>query len=115
MLKFFAQPITLMLSVLALLLTLAWQGNAYTGTNEATIGVISPPSVLATAPSPPYLQPAILNGQPIQVLYITRSEDTVLVRCYPGYEPTLSVRTMGNNPEGTGQQEGVLTCTSSES
>lgn len=46
---------------------------------------------------------------------MTRFGDTVLVRCYPGYEPTLSVVAMSGNPEDGGQQQGVLTCVSSES
>ncbi|NJL46337.1 MAG: hypothetical protein HC929_01005 [Leptolyngbyaceae cyanobacterium SM2_5_2] len=62
---------------------------------------------LSTAPAPPRLVPAILNGNPVNVLYITRSQDTVLVRCYPGFEPSLAVRPMGGD---AGQQEGVLTC-----
>jgi hypothetical protein len=62
---------------------------------------------LSTAPAPPRLVPAILNGNPVNVLYVTRSQDTVLVRCYPGFEPSLAVRAMGVN---AGQQEGVLTC-----
>ena len=72
------------------------------------------PSLVATAPSPPNLQPAILNGKPIQVLYITRAEDTVLVRCYPGYEPTLTLSSMGGDPGSSGQQQGMLTCISPE-
>jgi len=64
----------------------------------------------ATVSAPPRLEPAILNGEPVQVLYLTQAGDQVLVRCYPGYGPTLQVRTMGANPQGEGQQEGVLTC-----
>ncbi|MGF1567555.1 MAG: hypothetical protein ACFCVD_05730 [Nodosilinea sp.] len=63
--------------------------------------------LVATAPAPPSLGPAILNGAPVYVLYVTRSEDTVLTRCYPGFEPQLTVRAMGGN---AGQKEGVLTC-----
>jgi hypothetical protein len=44
--------------------------------------------------------PAILNGNPIHVLYITRSNDQVLVRCYPGFQPALERI----------NQEGRLTC-----
>lgn len=65
---------------------------------------------LATAPAPPNLVPATLNGKPAYVLYVTRSEDRVLVRCYPGFAPTIAVRPMGGNP---GMQEGVLACVSS--
>lgn len=66
-------------------------------------------AALATAPSPPTLVPATLNGKPAYVLYVTRSEDRVLVRCYPGFAPTITVRPMGGNP---GMQEGLLTCVS---
>ncbi len=54
----------------------------------------------STAPTPPRLVPAILNGNPIHVLYVTRSNDTVLVRCYPGFQPSLALI----------NQEGRLTC-----
>lgn len=64
---------------------------------------------LATVAEAPRLVPAILNGSPVSVLYITRSSDTVLARCYPGFEPSLVVRAMGSNAE---QMEGVLTCVS---
>lgn len=74
--------------------------------------VANPPALIATAAAPPNLVPAILGGKPVYVLYMTRSGDTVLPRCYPGYEPTLTVRTMGGNSNG--QKEGVLTCVQSE-
>jgi len=60
----------------------------------------------ATAPQPPQLVKAKLNGQPVSVLYVTRSNDTVLVRCYPGQAPSLTLRNFG----GQDAQEGVLTC-----
>ncbi|MBE9210949.1 hypothetical protein IQ244_31510 [Nostoc sp. LEGE 06077] len=41
---------------------------------------------------------------------MTRSQDTVLVRCYPGYEPTIKVRAMGSKPNANTQKEGVMTC-----
>lgn len=64
---------------------------------------------LATVAQAPRLVPAILNGSPVSVLYVTRSSDTVLARCYPGFEPSLTLRAMGSNTE---QMEGVLTCVS---
>ncbi|MBD1918823.1 hypothetical protein H6F55_25455 [Phormidium sp. FACHB-322] len=67
--------------------------------------------VLATVAAAPRLVPAILNGSPVSVLYVTRSSDTVLARCYPGFEPSLTLRAMGSNTE---QTEGVLTCVSRE-
>jgi hypothetical protein len=106
---------TILFSAFAMVLTIAWQTSAHSGISGVTVREPSVPAIIATAPSPPALEPAILNGNPIQVLYITRSEDTVLVRCYPGYEPTLSVVAMSGNPEDGGQQQGVLTCVSSES
>ncbi|PSR17311.1 hypothetical protein C8255_13305 [filamentous cyanobacterium CCP3] len=66
---------------------------------------------LSTVAEAPRLVPAILNGNPVSVLYVTRSGDTVLVRCYPGFEPSMTLRPMGgNSPQG----EGVLTCVNSE-
>ena len=68
-------------------------------------------TIVATAPLPPSLEPAVLGGKPVYVLYVTRSEDTVLVRCYPGYEPTITVRAMGSNPNANDvHREGVMTC-----
>jgi hypothetical protein len=67
-------------------------------------------TLIATAPLPPNLVPAVLGGKPVYVVYVTRSQDTVLVRCYPGYEPTITVRAMGSNPNAKTQKEGVLTC-----
>lgn len=115
MLKFFTRPVVLLLSTLTVVFTIAWQTTAHAILDGAIPGDRVPPALIATAPAPPTLQPAVLNGKPIQVLYITRSEDTVLVRCYPGYAPTLAVQAMGGNPQGNGQQQGVLTCVSSES
>ena len=71
-------------------------------------------TLIATAPAPPNLVPAVLGGRPVYVLYVTQSEDTVLVRCYPGYEPTITLRAMGSNPNANTQKEGIMTCRSSE-
>ncbi|BAY20385.1 hypothetical protein NIES2100_01260 [Calothrix sp. NIES-2100] len=68
------------------------------------------PTIIATAPLPPSLVPAVLGGKQVYVLYVTRTQDTVLVRCYPGYEPTIAVRAMGSNPNAKTQKEGVMTC-----
>jgi hypothetical protein len=70
-------------------------------------------TLVATAAAPPNLVPAVLGGKPVYVLYVTQAEDTVLVRCYPGYEPTITVRAMGSNPNANKQKEGVMTCRSS--
>ena len=79
-----------------------------------------PTTQIATATAPPKLVPAVLGGKPVYVLYVTQSEDTVLVRCYPGYEPTITLRSMGGNrptatpnssvPSPTIQKEGAMTC-----
>ena len=74
------------------------------GVIAAATGALMRPAI-ATAPTPPQLVKAVLNGQPIHVLYMTRQGDKVLARCYPGFEPTIAVRTM---PGGT--KEGMLTC-----
>jgi hypothetical protein len=85
--------------VLALVTTLALVG----------LSLLRATPALSTVAEAPRLVPAILNGNPISVLYVTRSSDTVLVRCYPGFEPSLTVQAMGGNAP---QQEGVLTCVS---
>jgi len=74
------------------------------------LSLLRPAPALSTAAEAPRLVPAILNGNPVSVLYVTRSSDTVLARCYPGFEPLMTVRTMSGN---AGQKEGVLTCVSS--
>ena len=109
MLKRLPKPIAFLVSAFVIILLIAGK------TAVVAKRTVEERAVVATAPSPPSLELAILNGTPIHVLYITQSEDTVLVRCYPGYEPTLSVRTMGNDPAADWQQEGVLTCIASES
>ncbi len=60
---------------------------------------------IATAPMPPKLVLAKLNGQSIHVLYVTRSSDKVLIRCYPGEQPSVTVR-----DKADGTKEGTLTC-----
>jgi hypothetical protein len=73
-------------------------------------------TLVATAAGPPNLVRATLSGSPVHVLYVTRSSDQVLIRCYPGYEPTIAVRAMGGNPNASNvQQEGVMTCRQSAS
>ncbi len=72
--------------------------------------MLNQPVVVATAAAPPNLVPAVLGGRPISVLYMTRAGDTVLVRCYPGYEPTMTVRAMGSDPDANTQKEGVVSC-----
>jgi hypothetical protein len=64
-------------------------------------------NAIATAPQPPTITPAKLGGKPVYVLYMTRSADTVLVRCYPGLTPTLAVKDMAGQ---AGVKEGTLVC-----
>jgi hypothetical protein len=68
------------------------------------VGIATVPAI-ATAPMPPELVLARLNGQPIHVLYLTRTKDRVLVRCYPGLQPSIVVK---NKVGGT--KEGTLSC-----
>ncbi len=70
-------------------------------------------TTVATATAPPKLVPAILGGKQVYILYVTQAENTILVRCYPTYEPTITVRAMGSNPDTNTQKEGVVTCRSS--
>lgn len=65
------------------------------------------PGAIATAPQPPKLVPAVLGGKQVYVLYSTRPNDVILVRCYPTYEPSLDVKPMGGQPN---QKQGTLTC-----
>lgn len=67
------------------------------------------PSIVATAAAPPSLVPAVLGGKPVYVLYMTRSSDRVLVRCYPGYQPSIKIQSMGG---ANAAKEGVMTCNS---
>lgn len=81
-------------------------------TVSSAIPVEATATYMATAAGPPRLVTEILNGQPISVLYVTRSEDRVLVRCYPEYLPGVQLRAMGSDPDrDNGPQEGVLSCT----
>ncbi len=56
----------------------------------------------STAPSPPQLTKIEINGKTENILFITRSKDTVLVRCYPGLVPTLTVGKKQPNVSTTG-------------
>lgn len=69
------------------------------------LGLVGLMPAIATAPAPPQLVQAKLKGQPVYVLYMTRSRDKVLVRCYPGQQPKVEVATRAD-----GVKEGTLTC-----
>lgn len=77
------------------------------GTMALTIGMATLLPAIATAPMPPQLVVSKLNGRSVNILYLTRSRDKVLVRCYPGLKPSVVVK---NNADGT--KEGTLTCRS---
>jgi hypothetical protein len=67
----------------------------------AVVGMATVPAI-ATALMPPELVSAKLNGKPIHILYLTRSQDRVLVRCYPGQQPSIVVKAkVGGTKEGT--------------
>ena len=70
----------------------------------AVMGMATVPAI-ATAPMPPQLVLSKLNGQPIHVLYLTRNQDRILVRCYPGQQPSIVVK-----DKVAGTKEGTLSC-----
>lgn len=84
---------------------MSWFSALAMGTSLVLLGFEGLLPAIATAPAPPELVPARLNGKPISVLYLTRSSDRVLVRCYPGLQPSVEVRAKAD-----GTKEGVLTC-----
>ena len=67
----------------------------------------NPPISVATAETEPRLWPAVFGGKPVYVLYMTRANDRVLVRCYPGYVPSIVIKPMANKNAAT---EGSMTC-----
>ncbi|MCY7274252.1 MAG: hypothetical protein LH702_11055 [Phormidesmis sp. CAN_BIN44] len=52
---------------------------------------------------------ATLGGKSVYVLTMTRAGDRVLVRCYPGYQPSIKIQSMGG---ANAAKEGVMTCNS---
>ncbi|MER3433717.1 MAG: hypothetical protein C4288_09840 [Leptolyngbya sp. ERB_1_1] len=75
------------------------------GSTVAFLGISSLMPAIATAPTAPTLNQAVLGGKPVYVLSMTRSGDRVLARCYPGQQPKLTVQTRTD-----GVKEGLLTC-----
>jgi hypothetical protein len=71
---------------------------------------VDSPTIIATAATAPTLVSAKLGGKPVHVLYMTRAGDTVLVRCYPGYLPSISIQSMGSKPSTEASKEGVMVC-----
>ena len=99
------------------LLVMGWQffDAKLVRSEPRDISTLNQPTIVATAAAPPQLTTATLGGKPVYVLYVTKSEDTILVRCYPGYEPTIAIRAMGNQPKANTQKEGVMACKPSRS
>ena len=111
MFKLSAKFFGVLVVITALMLVCLQSFNAKPVLSETPeIPSLSPSIRVATATAPPKLVPAVLGGRPVYVLYVTQSEDTVLVRCYPGYEPTITVRAMGSHSNTNTQKEGALTC-----
>ena len=71
---------------------------------------VDSPTIVATAATAPTLVSAKLAGKPVHVLYMTRAADTVLVRCYPGYLPSILIQSMGSKSSTEAPKEGVLVC-----
>ena len=74
------------------------------GLTVTASGMVMMPAI-ATAPQPPQLVVSRLNGRNVNILYVTRSKDKVLMRCYPGLQPRLIVR-----QQAAGTKEGILSC-----
>jgi hypothetical protein len=111
MLKPSARAFTVLITFTALLL-ISWQAFAVklARSTPTNIPVLTQTTLIATAAAPPQLTTAVLGGKSVYVLYITQTADQVLVRCYPGYAPTITLRAMGRDPKANAQKEGVMTC-----
>jgi hypothetical protein len=70
----------------------------------AIIGITNFDPAIATAPAPPELVHEQLKGKTVHILYVTNS-DKVLVRCYPGLQPKITVVAQKD-----GTKEGTLIC-----
>ena len=108
MLKLSTKFLTLMAVIMAVVLV-GWPSLQAQST-PADRAVLNRPNLVATAAAPPQLTTATLGGKPVHVLYVTQSTDTILVRCYPGFAPTIALRAMGKDPKASTQKEGVMTC-----
>ena len=87
-----------------MLATSEYYSRSILGATMMLMGIALVPAI-ATAPMPPQLVLAKLNGRSIHVLDLTRSKDLVLVRCYPGQQPSVVAQ---DKPDST--KEGTLTC-----
>jgi len=99
-----------MVSVITALVIICLQSfGAQPALSETSaLTALNSPSMIATAPTAPMLEPAVLGGKPVYVLSMTRDGDRVLVRCYPGYLPSIRIRAMGSGANAS--QEGDMTC-----
>jgi hypothetical protein len=101
--------LTLVVSVITALVIICLQSfGAQPALSETSGLTANSPSMIATAPTAPLLEPAVLGGKPVYVLSMTRAGDRVLVRCYPGYLPSIRIRAMGTGANAS--QEGDMTC-----
>ena len=82
--------------------------SAISDPNLLSSSSVSQPMVVATAAAAPRLGAATLGGKPVYVLSMTRTGDRVMVRCYPGYVPTIKIQSMGG---ANAAKEGSMTCT----
>ncbi len=87
-----------------MMLSISKRTQLVLGMTVTAIGMVMLPAI-ATAPQPPQLVVSRLNGQNVNILYVTRSKDKVLMRCYPGLQPRLIVR-----QQAAGTKEGILSC-----
>ena len=87
-----------------MMLSISKRTQLLLGVTVTAIGMVMLPAI-ATAPTPPQLVVSKLNGRNINILYVTRSTDKVLMRCYPGLQPRLIVR-----KQAAGTKEGILSC-----
>lgn len=102
--------LTVVMSIIAALVIVCLQSfGAQPALSEMSGSTsLNPPSMIATAPTAPTLEQAVLGGKPVYVLSMTRDGDRVLVRCYPGYLPSIKIRAMGSGTNTS--QEGDMTC-----
>jgi hypothetical protein len=99
------------IAAIAALLVLCLETMSTSSALSATSDTpVNSPTLIATAATAPTLVSAKLAGKPIRVLYMTRAGDTVLVRCYPGYVPSIAIQSMGGKPSSEAPKEGVLIC-----
>ena len=75
------------------------------GSIAMIVGIETLKPAIATAPMSFKLYPAVLNGGPVKVVYMTNSGDKLLIRCYPGQQPNLLVVSMPG-----GSKEGRVVC-----